>query len=310
MRPGDAMEKVGSRAFVPELGIVGSLLVGRASPVVPACRIELGRKLGIDEDDTRVRTPGAAECGRAMGEGHGFSAGTIWIVGYSLFVGDGDPAVDDDVAGGLVGGCAGLRGKVADPVGVELGAVEDSSGVAEDEVDAAFDVGVDVVLAAVVGEEGVLMADEAAVLEDGAVGAHSDSDSLAGVAGGVLEGDVVGLEARAVDLDSFSKEGSASLFCIEAVGDDDVFGALTLADQCDVGVVRGDDDALVVCTGFDLYIDAAIFPRPGVMIERVLDGGEDGAVFIARVGVRGGGIDADVDVLCVENMGEESTREQ
>ncbi len=65
--------------------------------------------------------------------------------------------------------------------------VEDGGSVAEDEVYAAFDVGVDVVLAAVVGEEGVLVAEEAAALEDGAVGADGDGDGLAGVAGGVLK---------------------------------------------------------------------------------------------------------------------------
>ena len=108
----------------------------------------------------------------------------------------GDLAVDDDVAGGLIGRGAGLRGEIAGAVGVDLGAVEDGSGVAEDEVDSTFDVGVEVVLAAVVGEEGVLMAEEAAVLEDGAVGADSDGDGLTSVSGGVFKGDVVGLEAR------------------------------------------------------------------------------------------------------------------
>ena len=49
--------------------------------------------------------------------------------------------------------------------------VKDGGGVAEDVVDAALDVGVDVVLAAVVGEERVLVAEEPAVLEDGAIGA-------------------------------------------------------------------------------------------------------------------------------------------
>jgi len=37
------------------------------------------------------------------------------------------------------------------------------------------------------------MAEKAAVLEDGAIGAHRHCDGLAGVAGGVLKGDVVGL---------------------------------------------------------------------------------------------------------------------
>ena len=108
---------------------------------------------------------------------------------------------------------------------MNLDVIEDGGGVAEDEVDAAFDVRVEVVLAAVVGEERVLMAEEAAVFEDGAVGADGDGDGLAGVAGGVFEGEVVGFETGAIDLDGFSKEGAAGLFGIQAVGDDDVLGA-------------------------------------------------------------------------------------
>ena len=80
--------------------------------------------------------------------------------------GSGDAGVEDDVAGGLIRRGAGLGGEVAGGVGVDLVAVEDGGGVAEDEVDTAFDVGVDVVLAAEVGEECVLMAEEAAVFED------------------------------------------------------------------------------------------------------------------------------------------------
>ena len=53
---------------------------------------------------------------------------------------------------------------------MELGVVKDGLGVAEEEVDGAFDVGVEVILAAVVSEEGVLVAEDAAVLEDGAIG--------------------------------------------------------------------------------------------------------------------------------------------
>jgi hypothetical protein len=98
---------------------------------------------------------------------------------------------------------------------VDLVVVEDGGGVAEDEVDAAFDVGVDVVLAAEVGEEGVLVAEEAAVLEDGAVGAHGGGDGLAGVAGGVLEGEVVGLEVVAVDLGGLGEEGAAGSLGVE-----------------------------------------------------------------------------------------------
>ncbi len=183
-------------------------------------------------------------------------------------------------------------------------------GVAEDEVDAAFDVGVDVVLAAVVGEESVLMAEEAAVFEDAAVGAVGYGDSLSGVAGGVFEGEVVGFEAGAVDLYGFGEEGAAGLFRIERVGDDDVFGGFAFAEEGDVGVVLGDDDALVIGAGGDLDVDAATGTGPRVMVHGVLNGGEDGAVFVAGCGGWGGGVDADVDVLGVGEDGKQDRGKQ
>ena len=197
-----------------------------------------------------------------------------------------------------------MGGEVAGAVGVEFGVVEDGGGVAEDEVDAAFDVGVEVVLAAVVGEEGVLMAEEAAVLEDGAVAAIGDGYGLAGIACGVFEGDVVGFEAGAVDFDGLGEEGAACGFGVEGVGDDDIGGGFAGADEGDVVVVLGDDDALVIDAGCDLDEDAAggavgVGGGEGMVIEGVLDGGEDGEVFVAGVGVRGVGGDADVDVCCV-----------
>ena len=83
----------------------------------------------------------------------------------------GDAGVEDDVASGLVGGCTGLRGDIAGAVGVELVALEDGGGVAEDVIDTAFNIAIDVVLATEVGEECVLVAEQSAVPEDGAVGA-------------------------------------------------------------------------------------------------------------------------------------------
>ena len=56
------------------------------------------------------------------------------------------------------------------------------------------------------------MAEEAAVLDDGAVGAVGEGYGLAGVAGGVLEGEVVGFEAGGVDADGFGEEGAAGEF--------------------------------------------------------------------------------------------------
>ena len=97
-----------------------------------------------------------------------------------------------------------------------------------------------------------------------AVGAVGDGDGLAGVACGVFEGDVVGFEAGAVDLDGFGEEGAAGCFRVERVGDDDVFGRFAHAEEGDVGVVLGDDDALVIGAGGDLDEDAAGDPSlPG-----------------------------------------------
>jgi hypothetical protein len=53
----------------------------------------------------------------------------------------------------------------------------------------------------------------------------------------------------------------------------------------------------------DLDVNSAARTGEGVMIERVLDGGEDGEVLVAGVGVRGGGVDMDVDVLCMDGKG-------
>src|SRR3981189_2020943 len=156
--------------------VVRGLFVGGIVPVVPAGGVEVGGEFGVDVDDARVRSPGTAEAGGVVGGGGAFCSGG---------------------GGAQWGGGVGVRGGVGGSVGVELGTVEDGGGVAEDEVDAAFDVGVDVILAAVVGEERVLVAEEAAVFEDAAVGAVGYGDSLAGVSRGVFEGEVVGFEAGA-----------------------------------------------------------------------------------------------------------------
>jgi hypothetical protein len=124
---------------------------------------------------------------------------------------------------------------------VDLVVVEDGGGVAEDEVDAAGDEAVEVVLAAEVGKQRVLVGDEAAVLEDGAVGSDGRRYGLAAGGGGrwgvVLEGDVVGLELVAVDLGGGGEEGPAGGGGVLAGGDDDVGGGFAEADQRDAGAV-------------------------------------------------------------------------
>ena len=129
------------------------------------------------------------------------------------------------------------------------------------------------------------MAEEAAVLEDGAVAPDGDGDGLAGVAGGVLEGEVVGLEAGTVDLDGFGEEGPAGLLGVERVGDDDVFRGFAHADKSDVGVVLRDDDPLVIRAGSDFDEDSPTRACEGMVIHRHLDGGELGGGFNAGLDV-------------------------
>jgi hypothetical protein len=155
-----------------------------------------------------------------------------------------------------------------------------------------------------------LVAEEAAVFEDAAVGANGCGDGLAGVAGGVFEGDVVGFETGAVDLNGFGEEGAAGVLCVEGVGDNDVFGRFAFAEESDVGVILGDDDAFMIGAGGDLDVHAAAWTGPGMVVQGILDGGEDGLVFVARVSVRRGGIDADVDVLCAGEGNSESEQNE
>jgi hypothetical protein len=191
---------------------------------------------------------------------------------------------------------------------VEFVPIEDGGGVAKYVIDSTFDVGIDVVLAAVVGEKRVLMAEEAAMLEDGAVTAIGYGDGLSGVARCVFEGDVVGLEARAVDLDGFGEEGPAGRFGVQRVGDDNILGRLAQADEGDVRMILRDDDAFAVGAGDDLDIDAASMSSEGVVVERVLHGRKGGEVLTAWINVRGGGVDADVDVDGVKREGENEHR--
>ena len=61
-------------------------------------------------------------------------------------------------------------------------------------------------------------------------------------------------------------------------------------------MVLGNDDSLVIDAGDDFDIDAAGRRVAKGWWSRALDGGEGGEVLLAGVGVRGGGVDADVDV--------------
>lgn len=136
-----------------------SLLASRILPVIPADGPDDVRKVGVDEDDAAVGTPGAAQEDGA---------------------GAGDDAADEGEAAGLGPGQALLRGEGAEGLGdgVEVGLADERAGAAEDEVDGADDVAVGDVVVALVQVQRVLRAVDAHVVEGGLVPAQSQSHSL------------------------------------------------------------------------------------------------------------------------------------
>ena len=137
MRPRNSAGRIRAGTSAVGFGVEGSLLVRSLAPVVPTCGTDLARQFGMDIDDAGVRTPRTAKAYAAFLRG---------VESADNF------AVEDDVAGALVGRGAGLRREKAGTVGVKLRTVEDRSGIPEDEVDPAFNVRVNVILAAVIGE--------------------------------------------------------------------------------------------------------------------------------------------------------------
>lgn len=85
--------------------------------------------------------------------------------------------------------------------GVDVAVLEDSGGVAKDEVDGAGDVAVDVELAVGVDVEGVLVGDHVAVVEGGEVGADAEGHRL------VLRGTRCVLESYVPRQESFAYHG-------------------------------------------------------------------------------------------------------
>jgi len=202
-----------------------------------------------------------------------------------------------------------LRGEEPGAVGMQFNVIENGRRVAEDEINPAFDIRVHVVLPPVIGEERVLMAEEAAVLEDRAVAAVSDSNCLTGIACSVLERDVIGFKSGAVDLYRLGEKGATRLLCVERVGNDDIFRRFAHPDERNVWMILGDDDSFVIDAGSDMDENAtggAVRVRCSkrMMIERHLDGGKIGCAIDVAFACRR---DGDVDISC---MGSDREGEQ
>src|SRR5262249_25952331 len=101
-------------------------------PLAPASRLDVGAHGGVQENDAGVRPPGPAQP-------------DVLDTRFG-----GQAAALGDVRAFLVGGGLALGGDEADLVGraVDLAVLEESVGVAEDEVDMAFDIALREVLPA------------------------------------------------------------------------------------------------------------------------------------------------------------------
>src|SRR6185437_11229484 len=154
VRPGNAFGGIGARSGAVVFAVPGGLFVRGLAPVVPACGTDITRQFSIDIYDPGVRTPGPPKADGAFGGGHRASSGEAGIGAdrYRRGVDTArNPAVEDDVPGGLIGRSARLGREISWAIGVKLAVVEDGGGVAKDEVHPAFDIRVDVILAAIVG---------------------------------------------------------------------------------------------------------------------------------------------------------------
>ncbi len=133
---------------------------------------------------------------------------------------------------------------------------------------------------------------------------------LPGVARAVFKGEVVGLKAFAIDLDSFRKKGSARLLGIEAVGNHHVGRRFPHAQQGDAGVVLGHDHPLAIGTRRNLDIDTArfavgTFAGERMVIHRHLNRGKLAGALDARLHI---GRNTDVHILRVARRGKNQKR--
>ncbi|BAS71791.1 Os01g0312600, partial [Oryza sativa Japonica Group] len=189
--PLDPVGRGGPGAGVLVLAVVERVEREVAAPLEPPGGVDDAVELRLHEHRAGVLLPGAAEVGLEAGlDGEEVGGG-------------GHLALLDGDAGVLVGVLPPLRGVDVALVGeraarVEVAALEDDGGVAEDEVDGAVDVALAEELAEGVDVEGVLVADEAAPVERRQVGAHAQRHRLVlRRAGRVLDRQVAGQEVVA-----------------------------------------------------------------------------------------------------------------
>src|ERR1700733_10186495 len=147
-----------------------------------------------------------------------------------------------------------LRGQIAGADDVDFAVVEYGSGVAKDEVHAALNVRVKKILAAEIGKQGVLVSEKTAMLEDGTVRSHRDGYRLPGIARGVFKGEVIRLERVAAHLHSRGEEGPACALRILRGRDHDLIRVCSCAQKRGSWPVLGDEHALVINSGGNLYI--------------------------------------------------------
>ena len=193
--------------------------------------------------------------------------------------------------GGLMRRGARLRRQVAASVGMNLRVVEDRRRVAKNKIHAALNIGVNIILPAVVRKQSVLVPKKPAALEDRSIRAHRRRNCLAGITRGVFKSKIVGFKTRAVDLNSLRKKRSARLLCVQAVRNHHIRRRFPGAHKRNVGMVLRHNHALVINARLNLDKHApmlAILSNTGkrMMIHRHLDGRKFRRPLDARLHIR------------------------
>src|ERR1035438_6194680 len=193
LRPLHAGGRVGAGTIGGVFGKPRTLFGGFFVPVVPTLGADVVAHPAFQIHHARIVAPGAAQ-------------------EYVVHAGIGrQPAVGEHEALRAIGHGAAFGGHVARAAAVDLAMVEHRGGVAENEIDVAGDVAIDVILAAAGGVKRVLHSQKPAVAEHGAVGVYRNRHRLRAGAVGVFEGDILRLELVGVDIDGGAEEGAADV---------------------------------------------------------------------------------------------------
>ncbi len=254
MRPWVALIGRRTGAAVVILGITGRRFVACFAPVIPAVGCDVRAHIAVDEGHAGIRTPRAAQ----IGQGSHFRlhrGGRIGGCGIPGIDVAGELAVHKDKAVGMILRSAG-GGDVSAITAVDLAVFKPGGGGAINEIDTSGHIAVAEVVAAIVDEECVLPADDAALHKHFAVTVGSKRQGLAVISGSVFDRETNGLEIIGEHGEAgVERVGAGGLGILDVtVPGEDGCGSV-IAHKSKVGPVLWHDEWTLVGAGKNMNLD-------------------------------------------------------